>query len=524
MDAFLLARLTLELGEGWHGAWVQQAWQDVWGRLVLRLRRASRPSRTAHLLLSPLPEAPGLGILAERPPCPPRPPALAAYLRAHLVGGQLASARCVPFERIADIEFRTRGEPIRLILEAMGRRSSLLIVDGRGAVCVASGRRAGSPGALYVYPPRPEGVKPPPAVTAPDLDRWTAGGELFHRHVLGLSPTLHKEIVHRSGTEGTSSAYRAVVDAYGADLPVLEYPGALSSVPLTHLGQPIVAHAEALPAAGSWLERVMVRAHEDEAARARQNAARGRRDRLERRLEAVQGDMARLPDPEELRRTAAALAANFTRVPAGSALAEISDPWHSDQTIKVALDPSLTPAQNLDRLYERARKAERARTALEARIAGTMAELERPAHAQPGQSEVPAAASVSHGLPFRRYRSSDGWAIWVGRNGKENDRLVREARPWDLWLHVCDGPGAHVLVRLPGRESQVPQRTLAEAAGLAALHSRLSNDGAVEVMYVPAGRLRKPKGASPGRVTVSGERVVRVKPGAGNPLPTVGNK
>jgi predicted ribosome quality control (RQC) complex YloA/Tae2 family protein len=107
----------------------------------------------------------------------------------------------------------------------------------------------------------------------------------------------------------------------------------------------------------------------------------------------------------------------------------------------------------------------------------------------------------------------------VGRNGSENDRLVREAKPWDLWLHVRDAAGAHVVIRKPGRESRVPERTLIEAAGLAAHFSNRSADGAVEVMVAEIARLRKPKGASPGQVLVAGDRTVRVPPGAGNPRP-----
>lgn len=89
-----------------------------------------------------------------------------------------------------------------------------------------------------------------------------------------------------------------------------------------------------------------------------------------------------------------------------------------------------------------------------------------------------------------------------------------------MWLHARDARGAHVLVRLPGREARVPERTLVEAAGLAARHSNRAGEAAAEVMVAEAGRVRKPKGSSPGRVTVSGERTLLVSPGAGNPVPT----
>lgn len=70
----------------------------------------------------------------------------------------------------------------------------------------------------------------------------------------------------------------------------------------------------------------------------------------------------------------------------------------------------------------------------------------------------------------------------------------------------------------PGGRPRSPA-TLREAGGLAALHSRFSGDGAVEVMAVEAARVRKVKGASPGRVTVAGESTLRVAPGEGKARP-----
>ena len=71
----------------------------------------------------------------------------------------------------------------------------------------------------------------------------------------------------------------------------------------------------------------------------------------------------------------------------------------------------------------------------------------------------------------RRYRSSDGYEIIVGRGAQRNDYLTfRVARPNDLWLHAADYPGSHVIVRRPDR-AEIPHRTIIEAAQLAAKFS-----------------------------------------------------
>lgn len=113
----------------------------------------------------------------------------------------------------------------------------------------------------------------------------------------------------------------------------------------------------------------------------------------------------------------------------------------------------------------------------------------------------------------RRYRSSDGYEILVGRAARDNDHLTfRVARPHDLWLHAADYPGSHVVVRNPTR-AEIPHRTIIEAAQLAAQFSQARRDGKVDVHYTPRKFLSKPKGAAPGLVRMSSFRNITVEPG-----------
>ncbi len=125
---------------------------------------------------------------------------------------------------------------------------------------------------------------------------------------------------------------------------------------------------------------------------------------------------------------------------------------------------------------------------------------------QKSSSEVPGA---------RRYRSSDGYEILVGRAARDNDHLTfRVARPYDLWLHAADYPGSHVIVRNPTR-ADLPHRTIIEAAQLAAQFSQARRDAKVDVHYTQRKFLSKPKGAAPGLVRMSSFRSITVEPGAG---------
>ena len=126
------------------------------------------------------------------------------------------------------------------------------------------------------------------------------------------------------------------------------------------------------------------------------------------------------------------------------------------------------------------------------------------------KSPKPAAAKTISGV--RRYVSTDGYEILVGRTARDNDNLTfRIAQPNDLWMHAGDYPGSHVVVRNPTRK-EIPHRTIIEAAQLAGKFSQASEDAKVVIHYTPRKFLSKPKGAVPGLVRLSRFRSLAVEP------------
>jgi predicted ribosome quality control (RQC) complex YloA/Tae2 family protein len=123
----------------------------------------------------------------------------------------------------------------------------------------------------------------------------------------------------------------------------------------------------------------------------------------------------------------------------------------------------------------------------------------------------------AEGIPgVRRYRSSDGYEILVGRGSRDNDHLTfRVARSQDTWLHAADYPGSHVVVRNQRRGEDIPHRTLIEAAQLAARFSRAREDSKVAVNYTLRKFISKPKGAAPGLVYLSSFKTLLVEPREG---------
>ena len=154
------------------------------------------------------------------------------------------------------------------------------------------------------------------------------------------------------------------------------------------------------------------------------------------------------------------------------------------------------------------------RLRLESAIAGgdvsALGEFEKRKTRQTARTKKERASLTIPGV--RRYRSSDGYEVLVGRTARDNDQLTfRIARANDLWLHAGDYPGSHVIVRNSSR-TEVPQRTVIEAAQLAAKFSQASKDSKVSIHYALRKFLTKPKGAAPGLVRMSRFKTITVEP------------
>ena len=124
-----------------------------------------------------------------------------------------------------------------------------------------------------------------------------------------------------------------------------------------------------------------------------------------------------------------------------------------------------------------------------------------------GKRKAPETTSAT-----RSFISSDGFEILVGKKAKDNDVLTfKMAKSLDTWMHAADYPGSHVVIRNPNRK-EVPQKTLLEAAQLAAFYSQGKTQVKAAVHYTLKKFVNKPKGAAPGLVSLAGFKTLLVEP------------
>ena len=244
----------------------------------------------------------------------------------------------------------------------------------------------------------------------------------------------------------------------------------------------------------------------------------------------------------ELRQQADMLLAYGHTVDRGATELRTPHPEDPQQELIIPLDPAKAIPVQARNLYQRARKLETSIDSCREQIAiaressdrlQSLNEALRASQDQdsleevrekmiasrwlkaPGeQAEKPSARTrkITQGEGFRQFQSAEGYAILVGRNNQQNDKLsLRIARGNDLWFHVGRGmAGSHVVVRLPkGKTASL--ETMLDAGTLAVYFSKGRDSTTAEALYTHAKNLRKPKGSLPGRVTVTGEKSLGIR-------------
>jgi hypothetical protein len=471
--------------------------------------------------------------LAERaaPPVPGRARQALLHLKKHVDG-----ARVVAIERVAGERWvALRAGDAALVLRLSGAAPALsLVLDG-----AVLGRVGGGPEAWPLPPGSPEREwdRLDPVVFEAAVAAAQAGGRSLVRAVLaacpGLGPLLARE------TDGSAASLVALRERLLEATPTLLVPGppdawhdadladpgavALAPVAPTGGGRHVLRPASWLAAGAASLE---ARRRGLDFERLRRSALDGARRRI-RRLEQLEAnlaqDLAGLADESDLRRRAEALLALARGTEAGRESVEIEDPYEPGRLLTVALDPRLGGLANAERLFEKARRVDRARHQVELRLRETRSELaaslEREALVLeardrgelPGPAEGASASDrgASAAGP-RHYLTGRGLSVLVGRNARENHHLTfRVARAEDLWLHARDVPGSHVVLR--DDEGRAGADDLREAAEVAAFFSEARGESLVDV-HVTRRKHVKPARGGPGRVFVAHSDTLRVPP------------
>lgn len=402
------------------------------------------------------------------------------------------------------------------------------------------------PGLPYTLPPKPDS---PDFLTAPfsSIAEKLAGGEkplseALRRAVGGVGPVVAREATFRALGENDPpagmlgeeemTALEKAVDSIRADYEVGGRPNLVrkpdgtpaefSFTPLTQY-QPGYELAE-YGSFSALLEGYYAERDRHERLRQKSKALRktvqNLYDRAVRKQAARREDLVDSELSDHLREKGDLLMGNLHAFSKGEACVTLQN-WTDGQDVTIQLDPRLSPSANAQKYYKEYKKKQTAAKVLARLIEAGQREVEYLATVLYEVDEAKGEAALGEiraelkgqgylkyykqrdkrqkPADFLRYKSGDGFLILVGRNNAQNEKLsLKTARGKDLWFHVKNAPGSHVVVISEGAD--IPLKTQNEAAMLAVWHSSQKNSAKVPVDYTIVKNLRKTGDLPPGMV------------------------
>ena len=573
MDGLAVRVLTTDWNARYHLARIDKIHQPSERELVFTLRTRQRTTRvvlSAHRTFARAHE-----LHAGRPANPEEPPVFCMRMRKHLEGGRVIGVRQQGYDRVLELLVENLNEigdtvHFMVILEMMGKHSNLIlcaadsewqagrIIDSIVHVTHDMSRvRPIYPGLDYSLPPQQVKVSYEALTAAEiaelDLCQLSEKERMrtLMRHIAGLGTPTTQEVLSRCSVpcaDATFSSHfvETTRTVFAAALMQREQP----SVGLDELGRPVAAAPFALTSFARYeavetFDEALDRLYQAAQTSARfSNRASSLMARIGAELDHLRGKLSKLAqlfeeaqNHHELRIKGELLTAYGHTVQKGLKEVELANFYDDEKPLLVAMDPALTPMENAQKYFKQSSKKKRGLPILTQETEQTSADIqylettlvhlqdadadnlqtiERELVAQ-GIIKAPRQHKSSRpktepgpGQPDA-FQSSDGFVIRVGRNNLQNDRLtLRQGQPTDIWLHVKDQPGSHVVVQT--QNQTVPERTLFEAALLAAYFSKARDSGNVAVDYTHVKHVWKANGARPGHVLYEGHQTLFVTP------------
>ena len=503
------------------------------------------------------------------------PPMFCMFLRKHLSSGKLVDIRQDGFERILYFDFDSANEMgdicrLTLAAEIMGRRSNLILINSEGKI-VDSIKRVGQdmsavrlvlPGIEYTLPPREERLSLLDNTPQEIVQRIMTFDKMKLPKAImsaleGISPVFAREAEFFAG-RGREIAVSDITqdeqDRLGfyfgrvADqlrrgensFTILRTPeGVFKDFCFTDIHQygALMITSECGSACETLDRYYSERSASDRVRQRAQDMFRllvSASDRVARRTANQRLELEECADRDKLKKCGDLIMSNLFKLKKGDTLLEAEDYYEPGcPTVKIELDPRLTPSQNAQKYYKEYRKADTAEKKLRVLIEegeqeeryldsvfDALTRAKGDADILELRTELAEQGYIKKGRqkgkppklqPPLRFISSDGYEIRVGRNNKQNDRLTcKDSEKTDIWLHTKDIPGSHTVISCKGTEP--PERTVYEAAQLAAFHSKAKTSAQVPVDYTQIRYVKKPAGSKPGMVIFTNNRTLYVRP------------
>lgn len=554
-DGICVAAVTAELRDKLLNMRINKIAQPEADELLFTIKGNSTQYR---LLISADASLPLIYLTDTNKQGPMNAPAFCMLLRKHIQNARIVDISQPELERVICMEFEHLNEMgdlcrKKLMIELMGKHSNIIFCDDKGMILdsikhisgMVSSVREVLPGREYFIPKTQE-KKNPLTVTKEEwqeavASRAVTAFQAIYLNLNGLSPQVAQEICYRCGVDAdlpTTALTKEQIDGMYRELrgmmeqiergefePAMylenDAPKEYSCVPLATFSNCVKTPYDSVSA----LLREYY-AKKNQITRIRQKTVDLRRiisTALERNYKKYDLQVKQMKDAEKREKYkiyGELLNTYGYGAKEGDKEIEVLN-YYTNENVKIPLDPQLSAKENAQRYFDKYGKLKRTAQALEKFTVETAEEI---SHLESISTAIDLAEReedlteikeemIESGYIRRKggtkkakilsrpyhYVSSDGFDIYVGKNNYQNDELTfKFANGNDWWFHAKGMPGSHVVLRCENRE--VPDRSMEEAASLAAYYSKGRNQEKVEIDYTIKKNVKKPNGAKPGFV------------------------
>ncbi|PLW59241.1 Rqc2 family fibronectin-binding protein [Lactococcus lactis] len=525
-DGIFLHHMTAEL-QPLVGGRIQKINQPFDQELVLTVRSAGKSHK---LLLSAHPVFGRVQLTKTDFQNPQNPNNFVMILRKYLAGAFIEQIEQVGNDRQIIFHISTKDEigdslKIALITEIMGKHSNIILLEKTSQKIIESIKHIGFsqnqyrtilPGSTYIAPPLNTAIDP---FKATDEEIFEAlQTEQLQQKLQGIGRDSKNALTGLSVKEFNEKLLTVTPSIYPNDT--------FSSIKLADEFVSFDSLSEMLDTYyADKAERDRVKQVAASVIKKIQNELKKNRDKLKKQ----ERELLATDNAEIFRQKGELLNTFLNQVPNDKSSVTLEN-YYTNEPIEIALNPALSPVQNAQRYFHRYQKLKQAVKFLGEQIAKTketihylesvesnlenadVAEIAdiREELIQTGYIKQKYRNKKQKMLPPEKYQAEDGTIILVGKNNLQNEQVsFKLSRRGDLWFHVKDIPGSHVLIT---GNTNPSDETITFAGELAAYFSKARYSNLVQVDVLDVKKLHKPTGTAPGFVTYDREKTIRVTP------------
>lgn len=516
LDGTFLHFLTNELNEEMRGFKINKIYQPSFNEILIQGRGKNKEGLfvSRDLYISCNLDKPKIYITSKKHNNPDVPLNFTMLLRKYIDRGIIREFKQYNNDRILEIVVDASNElgdskTFIIIFELMGRNSNIILVNESYQIIDAirkfvpsdTNTRTIIPKALYEFPKQTGFINPFSVDNLDNLDYSNLEGcakilqnELKEKGITNIKSFLTQQIFP------TLYTFEKKIDFYFTHLDSL---GALKEERFENLSSLLEKTNESSDIVANYQVNNLVKHLRRILANKKQKIGNLEQDLTNANENLVYNHLGIL------------LQSNLYLVKYGMKEVVVSDFMNDFKDVLIPLDPLLSPSDNLGKIFKKGKKASTAISKINEQLSITNDEIayleeviEQLNYANNNDFEE--IKTELTGLGYLKKKNEKKKAkgkkvilskiqlnntyLLIGKNNIQNEYLIHKiARKNDLWFHVKDAPGAHVVLFVPDNDDayEPTEEEIRLASNVAAYFSKFSKSSSVPVNYTKIRNLKK---------------------------------